>query len=47
MEYTIKQAAAKSNLTTHTLRYYDKEGLLPFVERDSSGNRLFTDNDIE
>lgn len=47
MEYTIKQAAQKMNLTAYTLRYYDKEGLLPFVARDSSGNRLFTDNDIE
>lgn len=47
MEYTIKQAAEKMNLTPYTLRYYDKEGLLPFVERDSAGNRLFSDNDIE
>ncbi len=47
MEYTIKQAAEKMNLTAYTLRYYDKEGLLPFVERDSAGNRLFTENDIE
>lgn len=47
LEYTIKQAAEKMNLTAYTLRYYDKEGLLPFVERDSAGNRLFSDNDIE
>lgn len=47
MEYTIKQAAEKMHLTAYTLRYYDKEGLLPFVERDSLGNRLFTENDIE
>ncbi len=47
MEYTIKQAAEKMNLTAYTLRYYDKEGLLPFVSRDNSGNRLFTDNDLE
>lgn len=47
MEYTIKQAAEKMNLTAYTLRYYDKEGLLPFVARDNSGNRLFTDNDLE
>lgn len=47
MEYTIKQAAEKMNLTAYTLRYYDKEGLLPFVERDNAGNRLFSENDIE
>ncbi len=47
MEYTIKQAAEKMKLTSYTLRYYDKEGLLPFVERDNAGNRLFSENDIE
>ncbi|MBC7960183.1 MAG: MerR family transcriptional regulator [Vallitaleaceae bacterium] len=47
MIYTIKQAAEKVHLTVHTLRYYDKEELLPFVERDSAGNRFFTDNDME
>ena len=30
-----------------TLRYYDKEGLLPFVERSSGGIRMFRDSDIE
>lgn len=47
MVYTIKQAAQKVNLTVHTLRYYDKEELLPFVERDATGNRFFTENDME
>lgn len=30
-----------------TLRYYDKAGLLPFVERSSGGIRLFKDSDFE
>ena len=30
-----------------TLRYYDKEGLLPFVERSSGGMRMFQDKDYE
>lgn len=47
MNYTIKQAAEKMNVTAHTLRYYDKEGLLPFVSRDKSGNRVFTEGDLE
>ncbi len=47
MSYTIKQAAEKVNLTVHTLRYYDKEGLLPFVSRDKAGNRIFTDSDLD
>lgn len=37
MKLTISKAAKKMNLTTHTIRYYDKEGLLPFVERTESG----------
>ena len=30
-----------------TLRYYDKEGLLPFVERSTGGARVFKDTDLE
>lgn len=47
MGYTIAQAAEKSNLSSYTLRYYDKEGLLPFVERSESGYREFSDGDLE
>lgn len=47
MGYTIAQVAEKVDLTAYTLRYYEKEGLLPFVERDEHGNRLFKENDIE
>ena len=31
MGYSIGQVAKKTGLTTHTLRYYEKEGLLPFI----------------
>lgn len=47
MGYTIGQAAKKIGLTTHTLRYYDKEGLLPFVGKSSSGLRIFSETDLE
>lgn len=47
MSYTIAQAAEICGLTTHTLRYYDKEGLLPFVERSNAGIRKFKDADFE
>lgn len=33
--------------TALLLRYYDKEGLLPFVERSSGGIRMFRETDIE
>lgn len=45
--YTIKDVAEKTGLSIYTLRYYDKEGLLPFVKRSESGIRLFTDTDLE
>ena len=32
MLYTIGEAAARMHLFPSTLRYYDKEGLLPFVD---------------
>lgn len=47
MFYSIKQAAAKLGLTASTLRYYDKEGLLPALKRSESGTRTFCDTDIQ
>ncbi|MCT1905327.1 MerR family transcriptional regulator [Oceanobacillus sojae] len=45
--YSISEAAKKLNLTVYTLRYYDKEGLMPFVERTASGTRVFKESDIQ
>ena len=47
MSYTIGQVAQKMGLTTHTLRFYDKEGLLPFDQKNAAGVRVFSDSDIE
>lgn len=47
MKYTIKKVAERMNLTPSTIRYYDKEGLLPFIERKASGYRLFAESDIQ
>lgn len=44
--YSIKEAAERCSLTAHTLRYYDKEGLLPFVERSEGGARKFKESDF-
>lgn len=46
MFYTIGEAAEKMQLTAYTLRYYDKEGLLPFVERNEKGIRRFKEGDF-
>lgn len=45
-KYTIKDAAEMMGVPTSTIRYYDKEGLLPFMERLESGYRVFTEKDI-
>ena len=37
----IKDVAQKTNLEPHTIRYYEQEGLLPFIERDEHGYRVF------
>ena len=47
MSYTIKQFAEKIGVTVSTLRYYDKEGLLPFVDKKENGTRVFKDKDFE
>ena len=46
MTYTIKEVATKVGLTAYTLRFYDKQGLLPFVSRNQSGYRAFTEGDL-
>jgi DNA-binding transcriptional MerR regulator len=44
--YSIGEVAKELDLSVYTLRYYDKEGLMPFVERTESGTRLFKESDI-
>ena len=44
--YTIGQISKMFNLPISTLRYYDKEGLFPNIER-SSGIRKFSESEIE
>ena len=46
MAYTVGEMAKKLGLSASTLRYYDKEGLLPFVERSDGGARLFSERDF-
>lgn len=46
MLYTIGETAKMLNISPSTLRYYDKEGLLPFVERSSGGIRVFKEEDF-
>lgn len=44
---SISEAAHELGLTAHTLRYYEREGLLLApVDRESSDRRRYTDDDI-
>ncbi|MCD7728749.1 MAG: MerR family transcriptional regulator [Clostridia bacterium] len=47
MFYTVGEAAKMLGIAPSALRYYDKEGLLPFVERSEGGIRMFKDSDME
>lgn len=47
MVYTVGEMAKRMGVAASTLRYYDKEGLLPFVERSPGGIRLFRETDVE
>lgn len=45
--YTIGEIAKIIHVSAYTLRYYDKEGLLPFAKRDKAGRRIFEEKDLE
>jgi len=46
MEYTIKQVAERMQLSPSTLRFYDKEGLMPLLKRSDSGIRKYSETDL-
>lgn len=46
MSYSIKQIADMMNVTTATIRYWDNEGLLPYVNK-VNGRRVFEDKDFK
>lgn len=46
MLYTVGETAKILNIAPSALRYYDKEGLLPFIERSNGGMRVFKEEDF-
>ncbi|MFC9710596.1 MerR family transcriptional regulator [Paenibacillus sp. NPDC056933] len=44
--FSISEASAQLNIPDSTLRYYEKKGLLPLIERDDAGRRLFSENQM-
>jgi len=44
--YTIKEISNLFQLPASTLRYYEEVGVLPKIERTSSGQRIYTEDHI-
>ena len=42
----ISEISKISGLSVHTLRYYEKEGLLENVTRNDSGRRVYSNDDL-
>jgi len=47
MYYSIGEVANTTGIAISTLRYYDREGMFPNIERSNGGIRLFSDIEIE
>ena len=46
-DLTIAEAAEHAGISAHTIRYYERAGLLAPIERTDSGHRRFAAEDIE
>ncbi len=45
--YTISEVAAHSGLSAHTLRWYERIGLMPHVDRSHTGQRRYSNRDLD
>ncbi|MFC9648134.1 MULTISPECIES: MerR family transcriptional regulator [unclassified Streptomyces] len=45
--YTISEVAAFTGLSAHTLRWYERIGLMPHVDRSHTGQRRFSNKDLD
>ncbi|MEU9629566.1 MerR family transcriptional regulator [Streptomyces luteogriseus] len=46
-QYTISEVVAFTGLTAHTLRWYERIGLMPHVDRSHTGQRRYTNRDLD
>ncbi len=44
---TIAEVSEKCDISPDTLRYYEKEGLLPYISRTEGGVRNYTEEDCK
>ena len=47
MNYKIGQLSEITGLSVHTLRYYEKEGILTGIQRGKNGQRFYTQRDVD
>lgn len=47
MAFTIIEVEKITGISSHTLRFWAKKGLFPFIQRDKNGVKYFSKNDIE
>jgi len=45
-QYTISEVVAFTGLTAHTLRWYERIGLMPHIDRSHTGQRRYTNRDL-
>ncbi len=45
--FSIAATAERTGVSAHTLRYYERIGLIDPVDRDDSGRRLYRENDVQ
>lgn len=46
MGYSIGEVANATNISISTLRYYDREGMFPDMERSNGGIRIFSEKEL-
>lgn len=47
MLYTVGEMSKRLGISASAIRYYDREGILPFVQRSSGGIRMLSEQDYE
>lgn len=47
MSYSMKYVVEKLNVSANTLRFYESEGILNEIARDSKGRRIYSEENIE
>ncbi|MFF5155950.1 MerR family transcriptional regulator [Streptomyces sp. NPDC000348] len=45
--YTISEVVALTGLTAHTLRWYERIGLMPHIDRSHTGQRRYSNRDLD